>query len=728
MARSNPKSPRHGGGAAGPQADEKRTAPQSNEIDVPKSAKAPRKGRASKKIEVDVNALPHGLGVKPGLLKEGSSKADANEASAPTESTQSEQAQVDDQLMSEAASITATTNERTKLIEVQSSNEPRNEEVKVIATKDYTTSEAAQASEQPMEAVEKTSTTTPEPTGSVDLPTGEEKMEDVEEIASNTNELTESSAKAKGKKTAQPKAKLGISPYPDLERPTSEECYKVNELLSEAHGKVSAPENIPVPSRTVAGCGEVKFILEALVRTHLSAHTSMGNANRAIQGLLERYTIVQDGPCAGSVDWNEVRLAGAKELENAIRGGGMAPTKSKAIIKMLEMVHEENKTRREELKEKTAHVSTTQEAKKEIENVGVAEDPLAGDTKAAIMARFANETLLGSENILTLDYIHAMNPSEAFTKLTTYPGIGVKTAACVLLFCMQRPFFAVDTHVWRLCKWLGWVPEKADRNNTFWHCDVKVPDDLKYSLHQLMIAHGKSCGRCRANTSDSSEAWADGCAIDELVKRTGIRKGGEEEPKAKVKKRKAKTDEESEEEDEAEDKLPKPKTKSRKTNAKPAADKTNAKKSKAKSRSKKARSTSEDDDAEYEAPGAKSKSKATSKNSTSTPTTAAKGKRGKKAAANDVEGDVDGAESSPLKTKGRKGKAAAAVGNGAQQTSEKAESSPPKANSAAKRASKNPAPAANKAKKSRGKKAAAEESSQEKQVEEEAVPSIEGTD
>ena len=430
-----------------------------------KKQKAPRKARGAKKVKVDVNALPHGLGVKADLTIDNVSDAKAEGVSRPQ-----------------------------AIIEGLSADK----------------------------AVE-----------------GEDP--DGQAIEAITTEVDKLPPKAKGKRTAQPKAKLGLSPYPDHERPTAEECYKLNEILSKTHGEVQAPEEIPVPSRTVAGCGEVKFVLEALVRTHLSAHTSMGNANRAIQGLLKRYPTIKTGPCAGSVDWNRVRVTNQEELEKAIKAGGMAPTKSKAIKKMLDMVYEENEVRRQELKDKASQASDAKEVEEEVvAKVEISEDPLAGDTRAAVMTRFANEVLLGSDNTLTLDYIHGMSPTDAFSKLMTYPGIGVKTAACVLLFCIQRPFFAVDTHVWRLCKWLSWVPEKADRNNTFWHCDVKVPDDLKYSLHQLMIAHGKSCGRCRASTSENSEAWAEGCPIEELVKRTGVRKGGEEEPKPKSKKRKAK--------------------------------------------------------------------------------------------------------------------------------------------------------------------------------------------
>merc|ERR1711974_487109 len=67
--------------------------------------------------------------------------------------------------------------------------------------------------------------------------------------------------------------------------PTPEACEEVNRVLSEAHGKVQAPKIIATPSTKVAGCGQVPDLLDALLRTRLSATTSSTNANRALEGL-----------------------------------------------------------------------------------------------------------------------------------------------------------------------------------------------------------------------------------------------------------------------------------------------------------------------------------------------------------------------------------------------------------------------------------------------------------
>jgi endonuclease III len=338
----------------------------------------------------------------------------------------------------------------------------------------------------------------------------------------------------------------GQTPYPNYPHPTLEECEEVTRLLSKVHGEVRPPKTIPMPSLTVSGCGEVPSVLDALIRTRLSAATSGTNSSRAFAGLVAKFGLLKEGIGKGSVDWNKVRLADTKDVFEAIKSGGLADVKSKDIKKILQMVWEENQTRGIALASESKVIGSSNEAP---------EEKNAEITKA-------------DENVLSLDHLHLMSNDDAFNAMTKYPGIGPKTASCVLLFCLQRPSFAVDTHVFRLCQWLGWVPPPGDerglasgakgkfigptRNSTYAHCEIRIPDDLKYPLHQLFIRHGKSCPRCRAITGENSEGWEKGCVIDHLVQRSGGRKSGDSKPikagkgpKAKSKK-KGKQDEESE--------------------------------------------------------------------------------------------------------------------------------------------------------------------------------------
>jgi len=328
----------------------------------------------------------------------------------------------------------------------------------------------------------------------------------------------------------------GFSSFPNHEKPTPEDCEEVTQLLSELHGQVKPPDVIPPPSLSVAGCGEVPDLLDAVMRTLLSASTSASNANLSLRGLKDTFGLRTFGKGKDSVNWEAVHRAELQRVIEAIRKGGLAERKGAYIKNILDAVHDENCTRRDALlKERvTGKPASISGAKNETEE------------------QKDSEILIAEESLLSLDYVFEMTTDEAMDELTKLPGIGVKTASCVILFCMKRPSFAVDTHVWRHCKWLGWVPEKATRDQTFSHCEVRIPDHLKYPLHHLFLRHGKTCGRCRANTSAGTEEWNNTvCPIDHLVQRNEKRKiaGQSRAKKIKGSKKSKKVDDETEESD-----------------------------------------------------------------------------------------------------------------------------------------------------------------------------------
>jgi len=81
-------------------------------------------------------------------------------------------------------------------------------------------------------------------------------------------------------------------------------------------------------------------------------------------------------------------------------------------------------------------------------------------------------------------------------EISKHKGVGPKTVACVLMFNMNRPEFPVDTHVWFICKKLGWVPQSASAETCYSHMNCRVPDQAKYPLHVLLVEHGKRCLKC----------------------------------------------------------------------------------------------------------------------------------------------------------------------------------------------------------------------------------------
>lgn len=304
----------------------------------------------------------------------------------------------------------------------------------------------------------------------------------------------------------------GVSPFPDWPHPTPQQCQEVADLLSNLHGIQAAPAAIPAPSLTVSGCGEVPSILDAMIRTLLSAATTAENSSNAFKGLVQKFGTIKEGIGKGSVNWDAVRQAPRSAVQDAIKSGGLGVVKSKFIQETLEMVHKENKARRDALVNNTTST-----------------DPKGADNETASQKNA--EIARANEDVLSLDHLHALGTQDAMLELTRYPGIGTKTASCVLLFCMRRPSFAVDTHVYRFLKWLKWIPPQArDEVMAFKHVDAVVPDNLKYALHQLFIKHGRACPRCKAATREGYEGWDDGCVIEHLVERNK-----KENPKKNVK-------------------------------------------------------------------------------------------------------------------------------------------------------------------------------------------------
>jgi endonuclease-3 len=98
---------------------------------------------------------------------------------------------------------------------------------------------------------------------------------------------------------------------------------------------------------------------------------------------------------------------------------------------------------------------------------------------------------------LSLDHLHALPPQQGMAYLQSLPGVGPKTAACVLMFCCRKPVFPVDTHVARIVRRLGWVPRGASPGAIQTSLEPLVPSHLRYALHLNMVAHGRACCHAR---------------------------------------------------------------------------------------------------------------------------------------------------------------------------------------------------------------------------------------
>jgi endonuclease-3 len=80
---------------------------------------------------------------------------------------------------------------------------------------------------------------------------------------------------------------------------------------------------------------------------------------------------------------------------------------------------------------------------------------------------------------------------EALRYLRTLPGVGPKTAACVLMFHLDRPAFPIDTHVWRTARRLGLIGPKVSADMAHILFAKIIPPEWVYPLHVNLIRHGR---------------------------------------------------------------------------------------------------------------------------------------------------------------------------------------------------------------------------------------------
>lgn len=118
---------------------------------------------------------------------------------------------------------------------------------------------------------------------------------------------------------------------------------------------------------------------------------------------------------------------------------------------------------------------------------------------AAQKARRIKEVLelVAARGALELGWLRACAPFEAMAFLTGLPGVGPKTAACVLLFGLGYPAFPVDTHVARLCRRLGLAGPREPAGRIQERLGKLVDPAQARKLHLTMIHHGRRICRAR---------------------------------------------------------------------------------------------------------------------------------------------------------------------------------------------------------------------------------------
>lgn len=98
---------------------------------------------------------------------------------------------------------------------------------------------------------------------------------------------------------------------------------------------------------------------------------------------------------------------------------------------------------------------------------------------------------------LSLEFLRRWPMERARAYLRALPGVGPKTAACVLLFHLGKPALPVDTHVHRVCWRLGLIPDDATAEDAHEILKPACPPKQVYAFHILLIRHGRQVCKAR---------------------------------------------------------------------------------------------------------------------------------------------------------------------------------------------------------------------------------------
>jgi len=92
---------------------------------------------------------------------------------------------------------------------------------------------------------------------------------------------------------------------------------------------------------------------------------------------------------------------------------------------------------------------------------------------------------------IELDFLTDLPRDEAREWLMSFKGVGPKTAAIVLLFCLSIPAFPVDTHIYRVTGRLGLRPEKMTADQAHRHLEELFPPEGYAAGHLNLIRLGR---------------------------------------------------------------------------------------------------------------------------------------------------------------------------------------------------------------------------------------------
>jgi endonuclease III len=87
--------------------------------------------------------------------------------------------------------------------------------------------------------------------------------------------------------------------------------------------------------------------------------------------------------------------------------------------------------------------------------------------------------------------------------LRSLPGLGIKSAKCIMLYSIGRKVLPVDTHVRRLATRIGLVRARISEQRIHRELEALVPADDRFAFHVNSIWHGRAvCTALRPRCND----------------------------------------------------------------------------------------------------------------------------------------------------------------------------------------------------------------------------------
>ncbi len=113
------------------------------------------------------------------------------------------------------------------------------------------------------------------------------------------------------------------------------------------------------------------------------------------------------------------------------------------------------------------------------------------------------ETLQEKKGSLSLEFLRDLSAEDAYTFLRRLPGVGEKTARCVLMYSLGYGTFPADAHIIRIFTRTGLLDSLTGPLAGLEHRKAQaviaplIPPDVAYTLHVNMVAHGQEICRER---------------------------------------------------------------------------------------------------------------------------------------------------------------------------------------------------------------------------------------